>query len=302
MQRQRRGFTLIELLVVIAIIAILIGLLLPAVQKVREAAARSTCQNNVKQIALALHNYHDSNGRLPPGDPGTGSYGTWQVVILPYIEQDNLGRLYQNFGGSGAVKFNNDPNLTNVTSKYVKSLTCPSDPNAGLTLAFGTTKHNYAVNFGNTTRTQVSYNGVDFGGAPFSYNNKTFKLLDVKDGTSSTLMVAEVLQGLSTANIDDVRGATWYGPPAGFEGYYGPNTPSPDNVQFASYCNNQPDQGLPCVLSAVNLYSARSKHSGGVNVAFCDASVHFISDNVPIATWRALSTSQGSEVINSSDY
>jgi prepilin-type N-terminal cleavage/methylation domain-containing protein/prepilin-type processing-associated H-X9-DG protein len=126
---KKRGFTLIELLVVIAIIAVLIGLLLPAVQKVREAANRMSCQNNLKQIGLALHNYHDTNNQFPPGGVtngpccGTQSGPTWTILLLPYIEQDNLYKRYD------FSRTNEDPVNEFLRTQFVKTFNCPSDPN-----------------------------------------------------------------------------------------------------------------------------------------------------------------------------
>lgn len=124
----KKAFTLIELLVVIAIIAILIGLLLPAVQKVREAAARVQCQNGVKQLALAMHNYHDANQSLPEGVSAKGGYGqgTWLVLILPYIEQADLAKMYLDYGLATGRNYYDPANLP-VTTRKISMLQCKSD-------------------------------------------------------------------------------------------------------------------------------------------------------------------------------
>jgi prepilin-type N-terminal cleavage/methylation domain-containing protein/prepilin-type processing-associated H-X9-DG protein len=191
----RPGFTLIELLVVIAIIAILIGLLLPAVQKVREAAARMACSNNLHQIALANMNYESSYGKFLPAIGKNGCcWGTWMVPVLPYMEQDNLFRGYVNFGGLDwtGPRYNGGVNAA-VTSARLKSFTCPSDT---LQQKGSTTEHNYALNVGNTsfyqretpTNCKIGTAGcIPFLGAPFGYYNGVSVDASTGFGWDSTL-------------------------------------------------------------------------------------------------------------------
>src|SRR3954466_8003789 len=171
MRHVRTAFTLVELLVVIAIIGVLVALLLPAVQTAREAARRSQCQNNLKQTSLAMLNYESIYQTLPGGMGRFGCcWGTWQVRVLPFIEQAALAAIYQNSDGNDAtgIRYRVAPNLT-VTQSRIKAWTCPSDipnaPNGGIT------SHNYVVNFGNTSYYQEAINNAGtilaFGGAPF---------------------------------------------------------------------------------------------------------------------------------------
>ena len=139
MRSQHRGFTLVELLVVIAIIGILVALLLPAVQAAREAARRSQCLSNIRQLALAMHNFNNARKAFPElASDDFCCYGTWQVKVLPYIEEGVLGGLYQNYSNliPGGPGYYSEPNLSTVTSKRIASLTCPSDePNLDSGLA-----------------------------------------------------------------------------------------------------------------------------------------------------------------------
>jgi prepilin-type N-terminal cleavage/methylation domain-containing protein/prepilin-type processing-associated H-X9-DG protein len=332
----REGFTLIELLVVIAIIAILIGLLVPAVQKVREAAARAQCQNNLKQIGLALQNYHDSNKKFPPAaartvppltlntnatrDPNWGP--TWVVLILPYIEQDPLFRQYNMALGAHA-------NANGPTSTLAQPLTvflCPSDTKApnlvnanGLT--FNMARGNYGIN-GGTSRSGNN-NGLNQAHRRGLTHLRTLyqaTMADVLvDGTSNTVAVTELLTHI--AGGDGSYGVWGYAGGAYITAYNDNgavgsnyainNLPAPNEIQtpncdarlatcqsYTPHCNNN-FTGVDPVFGCAETpagHTARSRHSGGVNAALVDGSVRFVTNGINGRLWLAAFTTQGGEV------
>jgi len=321
MRSQRLAFTLVELLVVIAIIGVLVALLLPAVQAAREASRRSSCQNNLKQLTLAMLNYEDTFKTLPGGVGRYGCcWGTWQVRVLPFMEQKALADLYLNSDGSDAtgIRYGAGQNVQMVTSKRIKGLTCPSDfPNAPI----GTppiTNHNYGVNFGNTNFFQSTLNGIQFQGAPFvAYPGSTsddgpvdaasaatftrsygrpVRLAEITDGLSNTLMVGELIQGQGNA----LHGFTWWGNGSGFVTFLTPNSTSPD-VLIGGNCKTSDLRNPPCITSASSslgrMAGARSRHPNGIEVGYCDGHVAFVSNNIAYASWNAVGTSQGGEAV-----
>jgi prepilin-type N-terminal cleavage/methylation domain-containing protein len=308
----RRGFTLIELLVVIAIIAVLIALLLPAVQQAREAARRSQCKNNLKQIGLALHNYLDRKLELPAGTllwQGSASRGpggwyddfSWTAMIGPELDQTAWYRSF-NFNLSYSHA-NNDK----ARRFQVPVYGCPTDgmkTNEWASTQWSRWRTNYAANFGNTNIGQLTKSGVNFGGAPFK-PRRSSRVADIKDGLSSTLLVSEIITVSET-------GAAWGGPLSdtgdsvggmGFTAWFTPNTRNFDEVVRAC----PPATALNGIPGCTNIggvgnehlqvISSRSQHSGGVQAAMCDGAARFISSNIDVQIWRALATSQGKDLV-----
>ncbi|MGQ0636573.1 MAG: DUF1559 family PulG-like putative transporter [Planctomycetaceae bacterium] len=326
MSRRKRGFTLIELLVVIAIIATLIALLLPAVQQAREAARRTQCKNNLKQLGLAMHNYHDVYNGLPVSAQAGGTvvqHGSSIFALYPYLEQDAQ---VSGWKPTGVL-----PCLFNVSAPLpsipLQVLRCPSDGNGGdvctffqgvSSTVFGVAvKSNYAGFHGfRFADTQLAQEELALP-APFNVTlgakftifglNRSTRFRDIADGMSNTMLMGEYLTGVNTNDARAIHGVPL---PGNGQIFFlrTPNSSVPDEL-FDWACfpasTNLPQLNLPCtqlflggIPALLASCASRSRHVGGVQVLMCDGSVHFVSQNIDTRVWQFLGTKSSGEVVN----
>jgi prepilin-type N-terminal cleavage/methylation domain-containing protein len=334
--RARAAFTLIELLVVIAIIGILIALLLPAVQRVREAANRTKCANNLKQLALACHNYNSDTGAMPFGRKyDIWDTYTWTQLVLPYIEQEAIFQRYWTLpvkgyrtsypGPNGPI--GNDAQLRQAREATIATFLCPSDPgprdNERNTTTYGFIRGNYrgcvgsGDMYGQATDTTAGPWGVGIFGVRHGQSadpdaaiaTSGVKISDVTDGMSNTLLLSEGLVATVTGWGGPI-GETIYGNMGGaiFSASLTPNSSAPDRV-IGPCPRDQGDLAYrePCLTLGSNAWwtpsgagahaAARSHHFGGVNAALADGSIRFFTDSIDLHVWRAMGTRANGEVV-----
>ena len=309
MNRRKSGFTLVELLVVIAIIGVLIALLLPAVQAAREAARRSECISNLKQMGLALHNYHDVQRYLPLGKWGGSAqkkYST-HTLLLHYLEESNV------YGLIDFTKNYDHADNAPARAAVVPVFLCPSDSSSGLPAGWAGT--NYHGCEGNTL-----FKAENTGANGLFYNGSLLRMADVLDGLSKTAAFSERLKG-DWSNAIATERSDLFGPG-------GSPTTLDDAVNACraldvSNLSNQnlSNSGAPWIAGAVDNFigfqtvappgdrscvfppgksslSANSAHPSGVNVLRCDGSVYFVSESVDIQVWRAAGSRNGGETFS----
>ena len=313
---KRRAFTLIELLVVIAIIAILIALLLPAVQAAREAARRTQCKNNLKQMGLALHNYHDIFNTFPPGytarnvsanDPASAETGpgyAWSFAILPQIDQANLtSSVNTNLDASATA------NLAVVKDTTLTAFLCPTDPapqrfdvtsNAGVTLTLPSSNYPGIVGYANVTMNPGNGTGIFF-------RNSRIRFQDITDGTSSTICVGERMHkhNFNSPMAPVASNSTWYAAipgvtrPAGMMSM--PMMNEGPSSMILGHVGQPPMMGMPAMERTPNttnhIVHFSSQHTGGVQFLLCDGSTHFISQHIDYKVFRNLGERADGNVI-----
>ena len=339
---RRSGLTLIEVVVVVAIIAILIVLLLMGVQAAREAARRAQCANNLKQVGLAIHNYHDVFNvvvpgriivtRVPPGTPGRYDTGRpedqatpWTVLLLPYLDSSALANSYNydlgsvGFGGAGLVA-NSSATLTRMTAYQ-----CPSDDRRVFVVpsvlpgsrvgSIEQCRGNYGVNWGNNIYGQLVGMRVDgkydWLASPFGQGGNV-RFADVRDGLDATVFVSELLQGRDS----DMRGATWLSYP-GANSYMCSFSPNGiqnrampykrDVLHDPAVCVDEPSNGLACEGDPAGILfravnAARSRHPGGVQVLMGGGAVRFVRNEINPDPWAALHSIAAGEVVAADSY
>jgi prepilin-type N-terminal cleavage/methylation domain-containing protein/prepilin-type processing-associated H-X9-DG protein len=320
--RPPRAFTLIELLVVIAIIGVLVSLLLPAVQSAREAARRSQCTNNLKQLGLAVHIYMDAHSTFPPGSQGSNYQFSPLARIFPYLEQAALYAamnfdLGPRIPPNGAIR----PENTTVTRTLVAVYLCPSDPNNSNIFDPDQRPYDYMGNAGSGTRDDGSTIPPDADGVIFI--SAIIRPATVRDGLSNTALWSESLVGngqnlpvgstsrdvsgqyidlgedvppLTRPNAANCGASSSY--PLSGDRNFGWAIGRTDGAIYNHYLRPN-DPNPDCFHAHIRGWkAARSAHPGGVNLALCDGSVRFVKNSVDLNTWRAVATRAGNEAIS----